>query len=281
MAMSLFDKEATYDAGPAAWLAANACSMNDFDGLVAWEDQVVTNLEGVTGFELGTKQEILRQGMNLTYSETRLKPNTLAGLAALHFGTVASTQDGGLTAYRHKITPVAAGTDLPSIGVIAKEGGTQYVYKGVKSDQFTLSIGDGYFMLESVLMGSGTRATDATSFPAKITEDWLKTARVQGLWLETGANISIADPPVQGSEGISSATPDDLTDRLIDFSFVHNNNLRGDIGYTAGGGDVRTRLDAGRRAAEVTIVLERDSSTFAAELAYYTGQVDCAIEMHI
>ena len=32
--LSLFDREATYDAGPAAWLAANACGMDDFDGII-------------------------------------------------------------------------------------------------------------------------------------------------------------------------------------------------------------------------------------------------------
>jgi len=75
LALSLFDKEATYDAGPAGWTAASACEMSGFDGLVQMEDVVVDDREGVTGSELPTTQEILRKGTALEYTTNRLKPN--------------------------------------------------------------------------------------------------------------------------------------------------------------------------------------------------------------
>jgi|GEM_PF-3282049 len=359
--LSLFDREATYDAGPTGWLAANACSMEDFDGHVGWEDEVVSNMEGVTGSEFPTHQEIKRQDCRITYVENRLKPNTLAGLAALHFGSVISVQDGAYTAYRHKIQPmrdgtatisgtdiafvnsnpdtitqvaagfiaagfkagqvivvsgsasnsktfriatVAAGTltldadceltaesvgpsititviDLPGIGIIEKSGGTQYKYTGVKSNRLSLKLTEGYFGMESELIGSGTRASDSTTFAAKISESWLRTGKIAGAWLETGANISIAATPTQGAENISSATPDNLTTRLLDFTFTHNNNLRADLGYVAGGGSARSALEYGRRDAEVTMKVKQSQASYATELAYYTGQVDCAMELNV
>jgi hypothetical protein len=278
LALSLFDKEATYDAGPAAWLAANACSMKGFDGIVQTPDKLVTDKEGVTGYELPTDTVIELKDWVLDFTEPKLKPNTLAGLAALHFGSMAVTQDGAIVAYRHKATPVAAGTALPSIGGIYSEGGYQEIAKGIKSNTFSLKNNGAWWSLPCQLMGSGTRASDATPFPASISEGWMRFGKIAGLWIETGANISI-DVPVQGSEAISSATPDNLTSRLLEFEFTHNNNLRGDLGYQPGGGDVRADLDWGVRNGTVKMVLKRDSATYAAEMGYYDNQDDVAVHL--
>lgn len=278
IALSLFDKEATYNAGPAGWLIASACAMGGFDGLVQVADKVIDDREGVSGYELPTEQYIERYDWALEYTENRLKPNTLAGLAALHFGGMAVTQDGALVAYRHKLTPVAVGTVLPSIGALYKEAGSEYLAKGIKSNTFNLKTNGAFFALTSGLIGSGTRASDATAFPAKISESWLRTGKIAGLWIETGANITIGTP-TQGAEAISSATPDDLTSRLLEFNFVHNNNLRADLGYQPAGGDVRADLDYGRRGGTVTMKVKALSSAWATELGYYSNQDDVAVHL--
>jgi len=362
LALSLFDKEATYDAGPAGWLAVNACSLTGFEGMAQMEDETVDDREGVTGTEMPTSQEILKKGWALEYTENRLRPNTLAGLAALHFGAWATKQETGKTAYYHKIQMLEGGTatitantiafvdtnpdtitdsgngfvaagfkagmqvivsgsvandgvyivdtvvagtltlaiehvltagvagpavtitalGLPSIGAIYKQAGSQYQAKGIKSDVFTLKLNAGFFALTSSLVGSGTRATDTTAFPAKITEAWLKTGKIAGAWVETGANISIplTQVPTQGAENISSATPDDLTVRLLDFTFTHNNNLRKDLGYIAGGGDVRSELEFGRREATVEMKVKALQTAWATEIGYYNNQDIMAMELH-
>lgn len=281
LALSLFDKEASYDAGPGGWLAANACQMSGFDGIVQMDDAVVDDKEGVSGSEYPTVREIEKKGLAFEYTESRLKPNTLAGLAALHFGSVTSVQDGTYTAYRHKIIPVAPGTALPSIGALYKQAGSQYEAKGIKSSTFSLKWNGSWFSLACALLGSGTRASDATSFPAKISENWLRTGKIAGCWIETGADISIAATPTQGAQNISSATPDDLTSRLLDFSFDHNNNLRGDLGYAAGGGEVRSDLEYGRREGTVSIKIKALSSAWATELGYYENMDSMAVELHV
>jgi hypothetical protein len=278
VAFSLFDKEATYDAGPGAWTAGSACAMKGFDGLVSRPDKLVDDREGVSGHELPTDQVIERFDWRMDYSEPKMKPNSLAGFAALALGGMAVTQDGGLTAYRHKLTPVAVGTALPSIGCLYDEGGVKQLAKGIKANGFSFKNNGAFFSLAVPLIGSGTRASDATAIPAAISESWTRWGDIGGLWIETGANISVSTP-TQGSEAISSATPDDLTSRLLEFAFNWDNKLREDLGYEAGGGDVRADLDYGRRGGSVMMKVKADSSTWATELGYYENQDDVAVHL--
>src|SRR3990167_11282303 len=160
--LSLFDKEATYDAGPAGWLAANACSMFDFDEAVQdqWPDTLGSNEGEISGGETPSRIVTVRQDVKIPYAESRAKPNSIAGLIALNLGTVAAAvQDAALAAYRHKFSK-AAPYSLPSIAAQLKhEGGAQYRYYGLKGGGFTLSRNGDYFRFESPLIGSGTPAT--------------------------------------------------------------------------------------------------------------------------
>ena len=283
--MSLGDKEATYDAGPAAWTAGAAIQLYEFgEAYAAWDDQIVTDRETVHGSQFATLDEIIRQDVRLVYPESRVRPANLAGLAALAGGVLAVVQDAALVAYRHKATPVAADVALPSIGVIEKSSGEQYKYTGVKLDRFSLKRGgpnNGYFAAEAALIGSGTRASDATAFPAKITESPLRWGDAK-CWLETGANITIDAAPTQGLENISSATPDVLTSRLVDFEFSHENDSQAEDGYLPGGGKVRGRLDHGpNRRAHVRLVVEVDPTTLATERGYYDNRDNVAIEVDV
>ena len=275
--MSLFLKEATYDAG-VLMTAPGACSMKAFDMSVDWPDIVATDKDMITGYEHGTDQEILMTAAKMTYKEDNVKPNSLAGLAALVLGSTTPTQDGALTAYRHHIVPVTYGTALPSIQVEDKFAGLQYAYKGVKGDRLKLSgKAGGFLSMEVDLLGSGTRATSATEFAASITESWLKMGSAN-VWMETGANISVVSSPAlsQGSENISSATPDNLGPRLLSFEFLWDNKLKGQPGF--GGGLVFQDIDSGRRTGGLKFTLEFSSDT---ELAYYTSQVACAFELNL
>jgi hypothetical protein len=284
LAPSFFDKEATYDAGPGGWTGTSACSLKGFSkaSLVTTPDQVVNDREGVSGSEHPTEQEIIRKDWRLDFEDVRVKPNTLAGFAAMALGVISSTKDGTYDAWRHKITPVAPTVELPSVGMLYEEAGTQYQAKGVKANGLTLKVGeDGFFTITVPLIGSGTRATDATSFPAAIDEKWLRTGKIAGLWLETGADISINASPTQGAQAISSGVPDDLTDRLLGLTFTWNPNLLEGLGFIAGGGDVRSRLPKGDAAGEISFTVEADSTTWATEVGYYENQDACAVHLAV
>lgn len=281
---SLGDKEATYNAGPAAWTLGAAFQLFEFgESFVEWEDALLSDRDTVHGSQFATAQEILRQSVRMAYSEPKVRPAHLAGFAALAGGNLAaSVQDGGLTAYRHKIIPVAATVQLPSIGVQEKASGEQYKYLGVKVDSLSLRRGgpsNAFWSLDVALIGSGTRATAADAFPAKVSVDPLRW-QDSYCWLESGTDISIDATPTQGLENISSATPDNFTARLLDVQFEHRNDLQAEDGYAPGGDKVRSRLDHGpARGATLRLELIVDESTLAAERAYYTGQANCAVEI--
>ncbi len=278
--LSLFDREATYDAGPGAWTSGSACSMLDFDPKTQddWPDVLGSN-EGQVGRELASRIEIVRQDVKIPYAEAQAKPNSLAGLLALNLGTVASTQDGAVVAYRHKITK-AVSYSLPSIGAQMKhEGGRQYKYTGLKGDGYTLAMNADYLRLDAPLLGSGTRSTAADAFAAAISENPLLWANAKNFVKATSGAISIPAIPVQGAANLGGSEVN-LSTRILDFSHAWTGALAGPAGYRAGS-NVRQNLKAGRRSGVVKFGLEVDVATEAAELDYYLNQSKVAVELNI
>ena len=95
--LSLFTKEASYNEG-VTMDASNACSMKGYESVMEPDDNVQNDKDSVTGAEYGTDSEIVSNGVKLSYKETRAKPNSVAGIAALCHGSITSDQDGVLTA---------------------------------------------------------------------------------------------------------------------------------------------------------------------------------------
>ena len=275
--MSVFTKEASYDAG-VTMNDTNSCSMMGFEFEPEWPDELVNDKDEVTGTEHGTDQEINTQGFKASYKEPKARPNAVAAMAALALGDITTTKDGAENAWKHEIVPVAVGTAIPSIHVEHKKGGVQYKYTGVKGNSLKLSAeAGGPVALEAELMGSGTRATSATAFTSKISESrmFMKNAKV---WMESGASISITaiGSLVQDAEDISSATPDDLKIRFKSFEFGFNNNIEPQLG--AGGAGVAHDIDYGRRAIDLKFSLLFNDAT---ELNYFLNQNPMAIEIDL
>lgn len=270
--MSLYKKEATRDAG-VTMNSTNAAEMYGFDSdPPSWPDDMADDGGEINGGEFPTLQEILRKKVEIDYSEPRVKPNTLAGLAALVLGDVTATQDGVLVAYRQRIKPVAHATALPSIQVEVLDG-TQWAYKGVVGKSLKISgKEDGFIAADCKMIGSGTRATSATAFPAKVTESWIKTTQMK-VWLESGASISIDATPTQLLENISSGTPSDLSSRIKSFDFEWDNNNFVSHGY---GSEVLVENDKGpRRSVKLSFSLLFKDDT---ELNLFINQTTAAIE---
>lgn len=273
--MSLFTKEATYDAG-VVMSDTSACSMQGHESEVTWPDTVVTDKDEVTGKEFGYDQEITQQAVEITYKEAKAKPNTVAGLAALTLGGVTSTQEGILTAYTHKIVPIAAGSALPSIQVESQVGGVQHAYKGVKAKTLKISgEAGGMVAVEATLMGSGYRATSTTAFASPISESWLKLRDCK-VWMENGAAVTIAASLTQNAQNISSLTPADLGVRLKSFEWSWDNVLEGQMGF--GGNGVFLDADFGRRVADLKLSMLFSDST---ELDHFINQNPLAIEFDL
>src|SRR3990167_6487337 len=282
--LSLFDKEATYDAGPAGWLAANACSMFDFDEAVQdqWPDTVGCNEGEISGGETPSRIITVRQDVKIPYAESRAKPNSIAGLIALNLGTVAAAvQDAALAAYRHKFSK-AAPYSLPSIGAqVLHEGGRQYAYKGIKGAGYTLARNGDYIRLDTPLVGSGTRATAVDAFVASISEDPLlwNDAKIY-VKATSGTPITVPTTPSQTAANLGGSEVN-LSTRVLDFSHTWENALDEAEAYRAGGSKVKGTLKAVRRSGSVKLSVEVDASTEATELDYFLNQSKLALELNV
>lgn len=275
--MSLFKKEATYDAG-VTMSNANACGMSGFLLDPKWPDVIKNDKGSVTNYEHGNTQEITNKRTEFTYIENECKPNTLIGLAALALGEITSTLATGATAsYRHTITPKAYGSALPSIQIEHLKGGLQYAYKGVKCNTLKITGEEGgYLNIEAGLIGSGTRATSATAFADKVTgESWMKWSNCK-VFKESGANISIASPLTQDAQNISSGTPTSLHARFKTFEWLWNNNAKPQDGF--GGAGVYQDIDYSRRAQDFKFTMLFSSS---ADLDDFINQNPCTIEFDL
>lgn len=282
--LSLFDKEASYNAGPAGWTSTSACSMTDYTDSASyeeWDDTIQGNNDIITGHEFTTHQELVRQSMRFTYTEPRTKPNTLAGLMGLSLGTVTSTQDGALAAFRHKLTP-AGSTSLPSIAAqTLRDSGVQRRYNGVKGDGFQLNENGPYFQFQSTMVGSGSRVTAADAFVAFVPEDWIRWGDATIFLKDTaGTPITIPATPSQAAANLGGAEVNFST-RVLTWNLQWMNNLAPDMGYRASTGMVRQNFHSTRRRGTIGMKFEVDGTSEATDLNYYLNQTQLAIEMRV
>ena len=274
---SFFKKEATYNAG-VVMDSTSACTLTGFtNGPAEWDDKVVNDREEISGREFGYDQKIVEQRVKIPLAFPKAKPNDLIGLCALALGSITSTQDGTAVAYKHRIVPMAASGELPSIQVEERWGDTQqYAYTGVKANTLKISAEEGGFVnLEAELLGSGSRSASATAFPPSVSESWLLVNKMN-VYLESGNNISIDSVLTQGAENISSATPRDISALLKSFEISWNNNLNERPGFAGQG--VLHALDHKRRSCELKFTMLFENTT---DLDNYINQQPYAVEFDL
>lgn len=281
--MSLFSREATYDAGVAV-SSSTTCSLRDFDDASPheeWDDLVDDDAPLVHGEEYRVVQAIVRQSVSLTYREPRAKPNSLAGLIGLALGSITSVQDGMAAAWRHKLTK-AASVQMPSISLHTRHAlGSQYRYTGVKSDGFTLAANGAYLSLSVPLIGSGSRARASDTFPPAVDEAWLRWGDAHVYWVEAPMPIALPTDPVQGATNLGGGATEISTRLLRQFEIVHGSHLLEQMGYRPSSGRVRAHLHPERRETRLTLELEVDVDLEETEIDRYFNQAKMALELNV
>ncbi len=276
--IALFKREAAYDAG-VAMTNANGCELIGFSSDPReWTDEMLDDSGDLTGIEQATQQEILLQKVGLKYAEPKARPNSIAGLATLALGAIASTADSVANAYRHKITRGPFDGPILSTRAETKDG-TQWGYNGVVAKKISLKGQQaGPVAVEAELMGSGTRATSATAFANKIAEGWLMTPKMK-VWIETGATRSIAATPTQNVQNISSGAPRDIKDQIEEFTFEYDNGM--ELIYGFGGNQVAQYPRYGGSGRKASLSLTLRHRGVDTDLDYFRNQTKLAIEFDL
>ncbi len=276
--LRLFSREATYNAG-GGMSSAEACELSGLTGQPRkMSDELLDDGGDQTGVEQPTHQEILVQGLEWKYQAPKARPNELAGIAGLACGSIVSTQDGALAAYRHKIT--RGPFDGPILSTRMEQTvGTQCGFNGICCKKLTIK-GEqkGPVSLEADLIGSGHRAASAAAYAAKVAEGWLLTPKMK-VWLETGATRQIAATPTQNAQNISSGAAIDIKDLIESFTFEYDTGMELVYGF---GGDLVAaypRYGADGRKASLSFTLKhRGVDT---QLDYFRNQTKLAIEFDL
>jgi hypothetical protein len=272
--------ESAYNAALTDW-ATGACTMQDFDTNTpheSWDDLVTDDSGLITQEEYPTVQEIVRQGVHLAYSEPRVRPNALAGLALLALGEILTTQDGSLQAFRHRFTP-SNPLALPSMSAqVAHQRSSQFLYAGLKANTLTLANNGPYLRLVCDLFGSGFRQGSTTPFPPIVREPLLRWGDCW-LYLRALSTAPLVVPavPVQGSSNLG-ASAINISTRVLRMELNHPTNLWLEGGYRASSGMLRGQLLTSKRSTSILLELEVDTAREATELGWYLAQTPMAFE---
>lgn len=281
--VSAFTKETTYGILVAV-AGAGYTELDDHEIVIpsGADDSYTTNKEEVNGSEIATTSEITEKRVSFSYSKPRTFPLDMALFGGLHFGSLASTKDGAFTGYQHYISPIAVGTNIPSMsGIVVDEGDTRQ-YLGLKSGAFKLTMEEGgHWQLESDLVGSGGRDDNADSLAGitRVSELTMK-ARDTKVYIKTSPNPAsdIIAPANfdQDTDNISAAQNlVSIGDRVKSISIENTNEMN----LIAGAGGAGVLQDAwyGRRQYNISIVLRYNDQT---ELDYYNNLTDLALEIN-
>lgn len=268
--LSLHKKEASYGAAVTV-NSTNFCGIKghtDFNPDIA--DNLMNDKDTVSGYEHGTEQEITSYGFKYAPTTPHVTPNLLIGGVALCLGDISSTKDGANDAYTHKVIEVADGAAIPSINAIGVKGGIQQLYKGIKGGGFEIKGEEDKpvsFTLNTV--GSGSRATNADSFIAPVSESWIMTNPTK-IWLESGTDIAIDATPIQGTQSISSGTPDDVSSLIKSYTIKYDGKLDE---QRMGGAGYASDIHYGRRSYQLTLAMR-----FSDYMTLYENQTVIALE---
>jgi len=267
--VSFFSKEAAYDTAETVdcELRVNSQPGEPIVETDNDRDEIGSNEEGNNTWEVANRIEI-------PIEQSKLRPNTLAGIATYALGSISSAQEGAYDSYVHTITPLST-YELPSFTVEDKlHGSLQRKYSGVFINDFTLSCQrKGFWSIAANCIGSGTAAAGSES-PSAISENPLM-AGIAKVWSGTGYDGSVSQNKTTADLSGSS----DLTSRIVSANWGYNNNCNVDDGYYWNGDGVLERAVRGKRSQTLSMTLELDAG--AAELASMTSLSNKGIEFEV
>lgn len=279
--LGLFYRERSYAVPLTAWNASTAISLPGFADSAAHEvynDTIVDDDALVHHAEYPTRQRIVRQSVQIPYSEPRCSARTFAAFLSLALGAVVSVEDGLAWAFRHTITQ-ASGMALPSVSAqIRHMFSAQLRYAGLKAESITVRSNGDFVALDCPLLGSGQRGFDAEPFVALREDAWLMW-NDSHLYLKdvSAAPLTVPSVPTQDLSNLGAGVID-ISRRVLRMEVGNPNQLLSDRGYRPASGITRGTLDTTKRRTDLLLELEVDPATERAQLTWYFEQTPLAFE---
>ena len=251
--MSTNSKESAYDTADAvdSKILVNAGVIPD--DVV----EVVNDQDLIGGTEEASASTLIAQSLSMAFAQNRVKPHTLAAIAAFAMGSVATTTpSGGSTARKHTITPATSATmnSFTLEGLL--KSGLQQKYSGMMVDNFNLGFqrqANRFCNLTAGLLGSGTVAA-GTATASEVSEAGLNAATA-AVWLDATTYDGSTTDDLDLATNDLTSNPSALGVNVIGFEWEYRNNIDSDFLYTIGSGNQFGVAERVARDQTVTLTL--------------------------
>ena len=274
--MSTNSKESAYDTADAvdSKILVNAGVIPD-DNV-----EIVNDQDLIGGTEEAGSSTLVAQSLTFPMAQNRVKPHTLAAIAAFALGSVSTTTpSGGSTARKHTITP-GSSTSMNSFTI---EGllktGLQNKYSGCMVDSFNLSFQRGsnrFCNLTTSIIGSGTVAS-GTATESEVSEAGLNAATA-AVWLDATTYDGSTTDDLDLTANDLTSNPTALGVNVIGFEWDYRNNIDPDFLYTIGSGDQFGVAERVARDQTVTLTMLWQDEGYRTQLL---ADTDMALQVKV
>ena len=232
---------------------------------------VVSNNDLVGGTEEATEQFLTNESVALPIAQARVKPHTLAMIAAYGIGNNTVTTPGGATLSR-KIqidTSGAPNTTLPSFtaeGIL--KSGVNQVYPGMFVDGFNFSVNRGanqFASLTSTCYGCGTVSSGSDTSQTEKDENPI-SGSTAGIAIGTGVYDGTTSDTNDDVSIFDIAGASDITGQVTSFEYAYQNNVDRDFLYQVGGEKIYNIAEKTARSQTVTITKLWQDDTYRTAL---------------
>jgi hypothetical protein len=201
--------------------------------------QTINDQDLIGATEEPSDAELLSQGLAFPFAQNRVKPHTLAFIAAFAMGSVATTTPpSGTTARKHTITPASAAAQNSFTMEALMKTGVQNKWSGLFVDSFGLAFERGtnrFVDLTGQAFGSGTQAA-GTATESEISEGGINAATC-GIFLDVTTYDGSMTEDLDTTANDLTSNPSSDKANAVSWEWGYNNNMDIDFLYEVGSGN--------------------------------------------
>ena len=272
--VSAFTAEGSYDSAQAvdSKILVNAGVVPDDNVEIITDDDLIGGLEETSG------STVIAQSGVIAFAQNRVKPHTLAFIAAYALGSISSAT-AGATTYKHVITPASSTTMASFTAEGLLKAGVQNKWSGCIVDSFNLSFTRGvnrFCNLTASIINSGTVGA-GTATESEISEAGLNAATA-AVFLDATTYDGTTTDDLDLTANDLTSNPSAKGVQVIAFEWDYRNNIDADFLYTIGSGNQFGVAERVARDQTVTLTLLWEDEAYRAQMLTNT---DFALQVKV